>query len=85
MSHSILLLDGSSTWVSDFDYDGLSMFTWQRDDLGFVMRWRPIEGILQPLYMHRIIVGAWPDESVRHRDGNKLNNRFHNLHLQKQS
>lgn len=75
----ILLSDGEYALVDEEDYEELSALTWHHGDEGYVVHTVGIEGKTYLLLMHRVVLRAGPKELVDHWDGNRLDNRKHNL------
>jgi hypothetical protein len=78
MVKTLTFTDGSKVYYDSEDHALLSGFDWQiikydgRDSV--VARRRSFQ-----IFMHRLICGATETEQILHRNGNKLDNRKHNL------
>lgn len=74
-------IGGHEVLIDSEDVDLLAGFNWRplalKQDLIYARAWRRN----MHLYMHRLIIGAAPDEEVDHKNGNGLDNRKDNLRI----
>lgn len=80
---TIQLSKGQVSLVDNEDVDFLSQWSWHASKSwgGRLYARRPYSGKGVPVYMHRVILNAKPDQSVDHANGNSLDNRRINLRL----
>lgn len=80
---TIDLTQGHVALVDDGDYPLVRRLKWYAAKRG--KTWyaacnsKNADGSPTLIYMHRVIVGATPDQQVDHRDGNGLNNQRQNI------
>lgn len=78
MTKQIPLTKGKVAIIDDCDFELVSQYRWLvRGKYASITN--PVEGKF--LYMHRLITGAKPGQSVDHIDGNHLNNTRANLRI----
>jgi hypothetical protein len=79
---NIPLKDGYVAVVDDVDYARLQAFgNWTRNNRGYAVCYRSVDGRRFTFYMHRIVIQAKPGTQVDHIDRDKLNNQRRNLRL----
>lgn len=76
-TYSILLPDGSAAIVDRADMALVLGFEWRRTGDGYV----GAQHRQMFVYLHRLVAGAGPDESIDHRNGDRLDNRLGNLRV----
>ena len=76
---TIPLGNGGEALVDDEDWASLSVFSWHRNDNGYVVRGDKSSGRLTLVRMHRQILGAQKEQHVDHINGNRVDNRRSNL------
>jgi hypothetical protein len=81
----IPLTKGAEAIVDDEDYPILIKHKWQLSTAGYAMGYLRRKGKDTSIHMHRVILGALPDQGVDHINGNKLDNRKSNLRFATQS
>lgn len=79
----ILLSNGFLTFVDEADYDRVKLFTWYfHRATGYVMGYITKGRGRKPVYLHRFILDAGPDDYTDHKDvDSKLDNRRSNIRL----
>ncbi len=84
-SVKIRLADGDFAIVDEADYPLVAKIRWRksctpRSRVVYVRAWSArVKGRREEIAMHRLITGAAPNQVVRFKDGNGLNNRRSNL------
>jgi hypothetical protein len=83
MVREIPLTQGKVALVDDESYQELNRYKWtlakRENGNAYAVRETKTDGSCRQVYMHRVLLGVGPGESVDHRDGNGLNNTFSNL------
>jgi len=79
----IKLSNGFEAIVDDEDYEHLSQFKWHYCQHGYARKnGKMVNRVKGPsTAMHRLVTGAPKDKQVDHINGNRLDNRKHNLRL----
>jgi hypothetical protein len=77
----IRLSNGGIAVIDDEDYAKVSGLTWFLAPTGYAIASTHVAGEIVNFYMHRVIAGAGDGQKTDHRDGDRLNNRRHNLRL----
>ena len=65
--------------VDDADFDTLSVHFWTFDRHKYVRASIRVNGKLQQVYLHHLLLPVRSDKQVSHDDGNQLNNQRSNL------
>jgi len=73
------LKNGEFTKVDPEDFDYISKFLWRKHKSGYAIRSVRIKGVLQDIFLHRIINKTPKGYFTDHINGNRLDNRKLNL------